>query len=209
MVKLYYTSTSCGAANFITAFLSGINIEAEQVDLPTHKTASGVDFYTVNPKGNVPTLVLDDGKILNENAATLQYIADLDSTHKLLPAAGEVSRYEVLNALSYVGSEYHKSVGNLFNPTISAEVKAFFLEQIAAKLTHLNTALLKDKTYLVGEQLSIADVYLYICLSWSGYLGLDLSPYPNVQSFFQRVGDLEGIKGAHAAMATSPTNTAA
>ena len=78
-IRLYYTPTSCGAASFISAFVAGVNIETEQINLSTHKTASNVDFYTINPKGNVPCIVLDDGTILNENAATLQYIASLVS----------------------------------------------------------------------------------------------------------------------------------
>lgn len=208
MPKLYYTSTSCGAGNFITAKLSGVSIECEQVDLMTHQTASGVDFYTINPKGNVPAVVLDDGTVLNENAATLQYLADLDENHTLLPAYGEVARYEVLSALSYVGSEYHKSVGNLFNPALTEEVKAYFVGQTTSKLQYLNDKVLEGKTYLVGEKLSIADIYLYICLSWSGYLSLDITPYANVQAFFERVGSLEGIKACQAAMAESPATTA-
>jgi glutathione S-transferase len=80
MPKLYYTEHSCGVASFITAFAANVSIETEIVNLADHKTSSGVDFYTINPKGNVPTLVLDDGSILNEGVAVLQYIADLVST---------------------------------------------------------------------------------------------------------------------------------
>jgi glutathione S-transferase len=76
MTKLYYTSTSCGAASFIAAFVAGVHLDLETVDLKTHLTASGADFYKINPKGNVPALVLDDGTVLNEGAAVLQYIAD-------------------------------------------------------------------------------------------------------------------------------------
>ena len=209
MVKLYYTATSCGASNFIAAFISGVNIECEVVDLSTHRTASGVDFYTINPKGNVPAIVLDDGTLLNENAATLQYLADLDPSHKLLPAHGEISRYEVIGALSYVGSEYHKAVGHLFNPSISDEVKSYFVNLTKSKLAHLNDSLLKDKNFLVGEKLSIADLYLFVCLSWSGYLNIDLSPYPNVQAYQSRVADLDSIKAAQAAIASNPATTAA
>jgi glutathione S-transferase len=209
MVKLFYTSTSCGAGNFITAYLSGLNIECEQVDLATHKTASGVDFYTINPKGNVPAVVLDDGRVLNENAATLQYLADQDAEHKLLPAEGDVARYEVINALSYIGTEYHKTVGHLFNPTLSDDVKAYFQALSQTKLAFVNDNLLKDKTYLVGEKLSIADIYLYICLSWSGYINVDMEPYANVKAFFERVGESEGLKAAQAAMGASPATTAA
>jgi len=122
MVKLYYTSSSCGASNFIAAFVAGVTIDCESVDLSTHLTASGVDFYTINPKGNVPCLVLDDGKILNENAATLQYIADL-APGKVAPVVGTVDRAVLQNALSYISGELHGSIGPLFNPSISADVR--------------------------------------------------------------------------------------
>jgi glutathione S-transferase len=80
MPKLYYTPTSCGAASFIAAFAAGVNLETEQVDLRSHQTTSGKDYYAINPKGNVPGLVLEDGTVLNEGAAVLQYIADQVST---------------------------------------------------------------------------------------------------------------------------------
>ena len=82
MVKLYYTPTSCGASSFISAYIAGINFDCEAVDLATHNTESGVDFYTINPKGNVPTLILDDGTVLNENIACLEYILDLSLQNK-------------------------------------------------------------------------------------------------------------------------------
>ena len=76
MAKLYYSPTSCGAASFIAAFVAGVHMDCEQVDFQTHLTASGADFYAINPKGNIPCIILEDGTILNEGAATLQYIAD-------------------------------------------------------------------------------------------------------------------------------------
>ena len=206
MPKLYYTSTSCGAANFITARIGGLNIACEQVTLATHLTDSGANFYDINPKGNVPTVVLDDGAILNENSATLQFLADQDPNHALLPFTGN-GRYEVINALGYVNSEYHKAVGPLFNPSLSAEVKNYVLANLAAKLSHLDTVLLAGKEYLAGGRLSIADLYLYICLTWSPYVNADLSPYPNVAAFVQRIGGLPAIQDAHAVMATKPATT--
>eukprot|EP01035_Chromulina_nebulosa_P005265 gene5265-7141_t len=161
MVKLYYTATSCGASNFIAAFVAGLSIDAETVDLYTHKTASGVDFYTINPKGNVPTLVLDDGTILNENAATLQYIADL-APGKVAPVAGTVGRSVLQNALSYISGELHGAVGPLFNPTISAEVRDYSLKKVADKLKYINDVLVKDKKFVVGDSFTVADAYLYI-----------------------------------------------
>jgi glutathione S-transferase len=208
MPKLYYTPTSCGAASFITAKLSGVVIEAEQVSLQTHLTDSGVDFYTINPKGNVPALRTDDGTILNENAASLQFIADLDPNHTLLPAWGTTARYEVIAALSYVGTEYHASIGGLFNPAATAEIKEYLHAKLATKLAYLNDKYLNGKRYLTGDNLSVADIYLYICLSWSPYVGVDLSPYPTVKAFFEGIGELEGVKAAHAAIATKPSTTA-
>lgn len=207
MPKLYYTSTSCGAANFIAAKLAGVSIESEQVDLRTHQTSSGVDFYTINPKGNVPALVLDDGTILNENAATLVWIGDQDASHSILPAAGTVDRYLVHQAISFVGTEYHKVVGNLFNPTISQEVRDYFVQGANTKLTFLNDVYLKDKEFVVGGKLSVGDLYLYICLSWSGYLSLDLNQYPVVNDYFKRIGAIPGIVAAHEAMASNPSST--
>lgn len=207
MPKLYYTPTSCGAASFITAHIAGVNFESEQVDIRSHVTSSGVDFYTINPKGNVPTVVLDDGTVLNENAATLVYIADQDPSNTLIPAHGTTDRYLVHQALSYVGTEYHKTVGNLFNPTISQDVRDFATQATHTKLRYLNDKYLKDKEYIVGGKLSVADLYLYICLSWSPYLQLDLNEYPVVNEYFKRISSLPGVVSAHAAIATNPTHT--
>eukprot|EP01031_Cornospumella_fuschlensis_P038528 gene38528-46832_t len=122
MPKLYYTSTSCGASNFIAAYIAGVNLETEQVALATHTTDSGADFYKINPKGNVPAIVLDDGTVLNENAATLQWIAD-QKPGTVAPENGTSARYELQAALSYVSSEFHGSIGPLFYPS-SEEVQA-------------------------------------------------------------------------------------
>src|ERR1700737_4553304 len=94
--KLYYTPTSCGAANFLAASIGGLEVEAEVVDLPTNKTESRTDFCTINPKGNVPTIVLPDGTILNENVATLTYLADAGNAG-LAPKEGTPERYQYLN----------------------------------------------------------------------------------------------------------------
>jgi glutathione S-transferase len=115
----------------------------------------------------------------------------------------------VITALSYIGTEVHQTVGALFAPNLPEEVQIHIRNRSATKLTHLDTVLLKDKTYLVRETLSVADIYLYIVLSWSAYLKIDLAPYPNVQAFFDRVHALPGVQAAHAAIATMPTSTTA
>ena len=202
MPKLYYTTTSCGAASFIAAAVAGVNLQTEQVDLGTHKTASGADYYAINPKGNVPGLVLDDGTLLNEGAAVLQWIAD-QAPGKVAPPNGTTQRYEVQNALNYIASEVHPSIGHLFYPN-NEEIKAYIKSKAAAKLTFLENNLIGDKHFLVGNAFSIADSYLYIALSWTQYVGIDLAPYPKVKAYFERIGDLDFVKAAHARMATNP-----
>ncbi len=202
MAKLYYTSTSCGAASFIAAFTAGVNLEVEQVDLSTHKTDSGADYYTINPKGNVPALILEDGTVLNEGTSILQYIAD-QAPGKVAPQYGTTERYLVQNALNYIASEVHPSIGHLFYPN-SDEVKEYIMSKGASKLEYLEKTFIADKNFVVGDSFTIADSYLYICLSWTKWVGVDLIPYPKVQAYFERIGNLENVKAAHARMDQKP-----
>lgn len=205
MPKLYYTATSCGAASFISAFTAGVQLETEEVDLATHTTASGADFYAINPKGNVPALVLDDGTVLNENAATLQWIAD-QRPGSVGAAAGTVARYELIAALSYISSEFHGTIGGLFYPA-SEEIYAYIREKLAKKLSYVESTLIGKKSFVVGNSFTVADAYLYICLTWTGYLKVDLTPYPNTKAYLERIGSLENVKAAHARIAQKPSTT--
>ena len=204
MTKLYYTPTSCGAASFIAALTAGVNLQTEQVDLSTHKTSSGADFYAINPKGNVPALVLDDGTVLNEGAAVLQWIAD-QAPGKVAPQNGSSARYLVQNALNYIASEVHPNIGGLFFPNAD-HIKDFIKTKGHAKLTYLENTFIADKHFLVGDSFTIADSYLYIVLSWAPYVGVDLAPFPKVKAYFDRIGGLENVKAAHARMATNPSS---
>ena len=207
MTKLYYTDSSCGAASFMAAKAAGLKFEAEQVDIGSHRTLVGdVDFYTINPKGNVPCLVLDDGTVLNENVATLFYIGELAKGDDLLPA-NPAGKAKVLNALSYVATEWHQTIGGLFNPKTSDEMKAAIMERIATKLTFMNDQLLKDKKFVTGKKLSVADFYLYVCLTWTFFLKVDISPYPVVEAYFNMMSEHADIKAGKEAMATKPTHT--
>ena len=202
MVKLYYTTTSCGAASFIAALTAGVQLDVEQVDLYTHKTSSGADYYSINPKGNVPALILDDGTVLNEGAAVLQWIAD-QAPGKVAPENGTTGRYLVQNTLNYIASEVHPSIGHLFYPNSDA-IKEYIKGKAAAKLTYLENTLIGDKKFVVGDSFTIADSYLYIVLSWTAYVGVDLTPFPKVKTYFDNIGTLENVKAAHARMAENP-----
>eukprot|EP00599_Poterioochromonas_sp_BG-1_P009409 CAMPEP_0173152726 /NCGR_PEP_ID=MMETSP1105-20130129/12416_1 /TAXON_ID=2985 /ORGANISM="Ochromonas sp., Strain BG-1" /LENGTH=206 /DNA_ID=CAMNT_0014068485 /DNA_START=68 /DNA_END=688 /DNA_ORIENTATION=+ len=203
MPKLYYTPTSCGAASFIAAYAAKVNIQVEQADIRTKKTNSGADFLAINPKGNVPALVLDDGTLLNEGSAVLQWIAD-QAPNTVAPANGTTERYLVQNALNYIASEVHPSIGGLFYPN-SEEIKDSIRARGQQKLTYLENNLIADRQFLVGNSFTIADSYLYIVLSWSGYVGVDLTPFPRVKAYFERIGNLPVVKEAHARIAENPS----
>ncbi len=197
--KLYYTPTSCGAASFLAASIGGLEFDSETVDLATHKTKSGADFYGINPKGNVPTVVLPNGTMFNENVATLTYIADTGNAG-LAPKEGTPERYEFLNHLAFVATELHKGVGALFNPKLSPEAREGAKANALKKIEQL-VGLLDDgkKSFLNGKTLSAADLYAYIVLSWTGHLGIPLSE--KAQAYFDGIKANESVKKGHAAIA--------
>jgi glutathione S-transferase len=204
--KLYYSPQSCGAGPFIAAYAAGMSIDCEQVDFKVYKTSSGVDFYKINPNGNVPCLVLQDSTMLNEGSAVLQYIAD-QAPGKIAPEYGSNERYLVQNILNYIASEVHSGIKNLFSPTLTPEMKDYFMTAYLKKLKYVDDVLVNGHDYLVGSSFTIADVYLYINLTWVGYVGVDLSPYKNISSYFDRMKAVPAIVEATALMATNPTKT--
>lgn len=199
-LKLYYTPTSCGAANFLTAQIGGLNFDAEVVNLATHKTASGADFFAINPKGNVPTLVFPDGSLLNENVATLTYLADHGSA-QLAPKEGTVERYRYLNDLAFVATELHPAFGALFNPSLSPELREAAVANVQRRVAKL-VVLLEGgkKAFLNGNSLSSADIYAYIVLSWAPSLGVSL--VPEAQRYFDGLKAHEAIAKASEVMAS-------
>jgi len=205
--KLYYTPTSCGVASFIAAHKAGLHIDTEQVDLKTHKTDSGADFYTVNPKGNVPTIAFPCGTVLNENVATLSWIADQNLSVGLAPANGTVERYVLTNTLAWIASELHPAIGGLFAPNLSDDVKNFIKARGAKQLTYLNTQLLGGtKQYLVGSGLTVADLYAHIVVGWTAYTGVDISSYANVVAWLKRIKEDPAVVAAHKVVATKPAS---
>lgn len=202
--KLYYTPTSCGAANFIVASLAGLTFDSEQVDIRSKKTASGADYSAINPKGNVPCIVFPDDPsrpVLNENAATLTFLADQNLDSALSPAEGTPRRYEYINALGFVNSELHPRVGALFNPMLDDKTRESLKEGAVRSAKRFVDLILNGKDFcLKGDKLTTADVYAYIVFSWTGFLGVDLSSVPKVAEFQERVKKYPGVAEAHAKM---------
>jgi len=184
-MKLYYAPGACSLSPHIVAEEAGIHLDLEKVDLKTHKTEGGEDFYAVNPKGYVPALKLDDGSILTEGPAIVQYLADQKPASHLAPENGTLPRYKLQEWLTFINSEIHKNFSPLFGAA-SEEVKADAKAKLAKRFDYVNKEL-AGKDYLIGTNFTVADAYLFVMLTWANHLKLDLTPYSNLHAFFARV----------------------
>jgi glutathione S-transferase len=182
-MKLYFSSGACSMASNIALREAGIQFEMSKVDKRT-KRADGVDFVTINPKGYVPALRLDDGQLLTENVAVLQYIADLNPAAKLAPPAGTMERYRLQEWLSFINSEVHKAFTPLFSSEATDDTKTYARNYLAKRLTYLDSAL-GDNKYLMGDQFTVADAYLFTVLGWGAHVAVDIGP--KLKSYVERI----------------------
>src|SRR5882757_2728866 len=182
-MKLYYLTGACSMASNIALREAGIPFEMAKVDRRT-KHVDGVEFVTINPKGYVPALRLDDGQVLTENVVVLQYIADLNPAAKLAPPAGTMGRYRLQEWLSYINSEVHKAFTPLFSSEATDETKTYARNNIAKRLTYLDSAL-GDNKYLMGDQFTVADAYLFTVLGWGAHVGVEIGP--RLKSYVERI----------------------
>ncbi|MDZ4812033.1 MAG: glutathione transferase GstA [Pseudomonadota bacterium] len=194
-MKLYYTPGACSLSPHIVANELGIALQLEKVDLKTKKTEGGADFVSINPKGYVPALVLDNGELLSEGPAIVQYLADLKPESGLAPANGTFARYRLQEILTYINSEIHKSYSPLFNPNTSAEVRAEREEYLRKRYTLIEKTL-GEQPFMLGSSYSVADAYLFTVTSWANHLKLDLSAFPNLLAFQKRVGERPAVQAA-------------
>jgi len=186
-MKLYYAPGACSLSPHIVAMEAGVPVDLEKVNLAEHKTESGQDYLTINPKGYVPALRLDDGSVLTEGPAIVQYLADQKPASGLAPAAGTIQRYRLQEWLNFIGTELHKNFGPLFNKATPEEVKKTAKTNIAKRLGYLNDQL-ADRQYLMGSNFTAADAYAFTIANWTKFVGMDLKEYPNVAAYMGRVG---------------------
>ena len=194
-MKLYYTPGACSLAVHIVLREAGFDPELIKVDLRSHCLATGENFYEINPKGYVPALVLDDGRMLTEIAAIVQYLADLKPEARLAPAAGSFERVELQAWLNYIATEVHKSFGPLFRAEQAGSWAEVARQNLARRLELLAT-LLEKQPFILGEQYSVADSYLFTTLGWSGYVKFDLEPWPALLAFRERVAARPAVQAA-------------
>lgn len=185
-MQLYYFSGACAMSPHIVLLEAGLPYTLVKVDPKTKKTETGADYLAVNSKGAVPALQLDDGRVLTEGPAIVQYLADLKPESGLAPRAGTFERYQLMEILNYITSEVHKSFSPLFNPASSAEVKEGAVTTLGKKFDWLSNFLGK-KPYLLGNTFTVADAYLFTVLNWTGHVKIDLGKWPVLAEFKARV----------------------
>ncbi len=199
-MKLYSLPTACSLASHIALREAGLAFELVKVNRHTRKTADGLDYNEVNPKGYVPALMLDNGEVLTENVAVLEYIADRNPAARLAPPAGTMERYRLIEWLGFINSEVHKSFSPLFRADAPEDTKQYARNNLTTRLGYLQR-IWGGRTFLMGEQFTVADAYLYTVLSWESYVKLDLGQWPALPSFVARVGARPAVVAARAAEA--------
>jgi len=194
-MKLYYSTGTCSLSPHIVLLEAGLPYTLEKIDFATKKTSTGIDYFTINSKGTVPALQLDDGRLLTEGPAIVQYLADQKPDAGLAPRVGTFERYQLMEILNYITSEVHKGFSPLFNPKISADWKASALANLEKKFEWLS-GFLKDKTFLMGNAFTVADAYLFTVLSWTGHLKIDLARWPVLAAYQSRVAPRPAVQQA-------------
>ena len=185
-MKLYYFPGACSIAPHIVAREAGIALDLEKVDLGSRRTATGEDYLAVNPKGYVPALRLDDGSVLTEVSALIQYLADRAPASGLIPAAGTLERYRILEWIGYISTEIHKGFGPLWNAKLAPEARAAAVTALSHRLD-LVEKVLAGQPFLTGERFTVVDAYLFAVASWAPWVKLDMAPWPKLRDFVARV----------------------
>jgi glutathione S-transferase len=195
MTKLYYSPGACSLSPHIVLRETGMPFQLVMASTKTKKLADGTDYYTINPKGQVPLLELDDGQRLSEGPAIVQYIADQAPDSGLVPPAGTMARYRVLEWLNYISTELHKGFTPLFTPGTHEDTKTASRAKLGEKLAWVDSQL-AGKTWLMGDSFTAADAYLFTVAGWGKYVGVDIAPLANLSAYMGRVAARPAVQEA-------------
>ncbi len=194
-MKLYYSPGACSLSPHIVARELGLPVQVQKIDNKAKTIEGGGDYWQVNPKGYVPALQLDNGAVLTEGPAIVQYLADQKPESGLVPKAGSFERYRVQEWLNFITSEIHKQFTPLFKPNTPEEYKPIARENLANRFKWLDQQL-AGKDYLMGKQFTVADAYLFTVLNWTIPMKIDLKQWPNVAAYVDRVRKRPKVKEA-------------
>jgi len=196
-MKLYFAPGACSLSPHIVLREAGVPVELERVDLVEGRIVStGEAFRSVNPKGYVPVIEVAPGEVVTEGAAIVQHIADSNPQAGLAPAAGTLERARVNEWLTFLSSELHKAFAPMFQPNSSEEAKAYAIDRVANRLDHIESVLADGRSYLTGEQFTIADAYLFTLTNWTGPTGIGLGRRSKLIAYMDRVRQRPAVLAA-------------
>lgn len=194
-LTLYFAPGACSLSPHIIAREAQLDVKLDKVDFASKKTASGKDYLSINPKGYVPALELDNGQVLTENPAIALYLADQKPAAKLAGESGTLDRYRAVEMLSFINSEIHKAYSPLFNPKVTPEQRQDRIDYLNKRYPIVEKALAAHP-FLLGANFSVADAYLFVITRWAAALKIDLSKYTALSAFQQRVNERPAVKAA-------------
>ena len=194
-MKLYYSPGACSLSPHIVLHESGLPFTGVLASTKTKKLQDGTDFHTINELGYVPVLELDNGERLREGPAIVQYLADQAPHKNLAPANGTLARYRLQEWLTFIGTEIHKGFSPLFNPATPEEYKAMAREKLLQRLQWVDGQL-AGKQYLMGDQFTVADGYLFTVTNWAAFVALDISGLKNLAAYRERVAARPAVQAA-------------
>jgi glutathione S-transferase len=194
-MKLYYSPGACSLAAHIVAREASVSIDLVKVDLATHRTETGEDYFKINPRGYVPALEVD-GELHTEVAALIQHIAEQAPQSMLLPAAGTMERFRVNQWLTFISSELHKTFSPwLWHAETADSTKQAARDKLALRFEELDS-LFATRPFLTGETFTVVDAYAFTIINWSNFLKIDLAPYPNLSTYMARIAARPNVRGA-------------
>ena len=194
-MKLYYSPGACSLSPHIALQEAGLAYTPVLASTKSHKLQDGTDYYTINALGYVPVLELDNGERLREGPAIVQYIADQVPDKQLAPANGTLARYRLQEWLTFIGTELHKGFSPLFNPATPEEYKPMVRERLLHRLQWVDGQL-AGKQYLMGDQFTVADGYLFTVTNWTQPTKLDISGLAHLAAYRERVGARPAVQAA-------------
>jgi glutathione S-transferase len=186
-MKLYFSPGSCSMASHIALREAGVDFEVVRVDLSTGM-CNGQPFKELNPKGYVPALQLDNGEWLTEGVALLNYIASQSKNGELLPKQGTWEFFKSLEWITFISTELHKGFGPLWNRNSSEADRVTAWERLSARISLVDAQLKKSK-FILGDNFSVADAYLFTVLNWAGMLKRSLEQWPAVTRYMAAMKD--------------------
>lgn len=194
-MKLFYKPGACSLASHITLRESGKDFTLDGVDLMKKRLENGDDFFAVNPKGQVPALLLDDGTLLTEGVAIMQYLADSVPDRQLLAPVSSISRYKTLEWLNYIATELHKGFTPLFRPDTPEEYKPTVRALLEKKMQYVDGSL-KEGQWICGSRFTIADAYLFTVLRWAYGIKLNMDGLTHIAAYMKRMAERPGVAAA-------------